>query len=103
MYAIYLHLNTNFHNGENLSTKFNSIVVNSTNVHYGSPDLFYYSKSGNRSIVVGVGTISSDYQYNCNEVINNVVKKLTCFKIGDSHISYHGERVESKRQISCYD
>ena len=102
MYAIYLHLNTNFHNGANLSTKFNSIIVNSTNVNYQSPDLFYYSKSDNRSIVVGIGPILTEFKYNCNEGIDNVVKNLTCFKIGDSHISYRGERVQSKIQKSCY-
>ena len=95
----YLTLNTNFYNGEDKLTKFNLIIVNSTNVNYLHPDLFYYSKSDNKSIVVGIGEISP--KYNCNEIVEMVKKELTCFKVGDSHISYHGDNVETTLMKSC--
>ena len=99
MHNTYLTLNTNFYNGEDKLTKFNLMIVNSTNVNYCSPDLFHYGKSDNKSIVVGMGEISP--KYNCNEDIGLINKILTCFKIGDSHISYHGDNVESTLMKSC--
>ena len=99
MLNTYLTLNTNFDKGYDKSTRFNLIMVNSTNVHYRSPHLFYYSNSDNKSIVVGIGEISP--KYNCNEDIGLIKKILTCFKIGYSHISYHGDNVESTLMKSC--
>ena len=76
--------------------EFSVFIVSSTNVYYRSPDLFYYSNSDNqfRSVVVGLGKVWS--KYSCDEDNQLMVKvKLTCFKFGDSHISYHGENVKS--------
>ena len=48
------YLNDNFGYGPYGNfTKFNVVVVDSTNVNDRSPDLFYYSKSQKRSVVVG--------------------------------------------------
>ena len=87
------YLKQNF--GKDRSSKeFCVFVVSSTNVYYRSPDLFYYSKGDNRSVVVGMGKMWT--KYSCDEYNELMVKvKLTCFKIGDSHISYHGENVTS--------
>ena len=86
----YLRLNLNFVNifNEN-DLKFAVEVVESTNVYYRSPDLFFYRYSGNLSIIAGLGKRYP--RYSCDEEDKELVKKkLTCFKIGDSHISYHG-------------
>ena len=85
----YKYLNDNFGYGRTGNfTKFNVVVVDSTDVYNRSPDLFYYSK-GKRSVVVGLGKMWP--KYNCDEQTDNGVKKLSCFKIGDKVISYHGE------------
>ena len=97
-----LYLNSKFYYGEYIRKKpkgFKVIVVSSNNVNYRSPDLFYYTKSDNKSIVVGLGTELS--KYNCNEVNGTELKKLTCFKVGDSYISYHGDNVESPTLMKC--
>ena len=72
---------------------FKIIVVLSSNVNYHSPDLFYYTKGDNRSVVVGHGLRMKWSKYNCDEDNEAEMKKLTCFKIGDSHINYHGDNV----------
>ena len=73
---------------------FKVITVSSSNVYYHSPDLFYYSKGDNRSVVVGQGLKSEWSKYNCDKDNESKMMKLTCFKIGDSKISYHGDSVE---------
>ena len=90
----YLQLNLNFVNifNEN-DLKYSVEVVESTNVYYRSPNLFYYNYSGNLSIIAGLGKRYP--KYSCDEDNELVKNKLTCFKIGDSHISYHGDNVES--------
>ena len=85
----YMYLNDKFGYGPiGNFTKFNSAVIGSTDVNDRNPDLFYYSK-GDRSVVVGLGKIWP--KYSCDQQTDNEVKKLTCFKIGDKVISYHGE------------
>ena len=85
----YDYLNDNFGYGPiGNFTKFNVVLVGSTNVNDRSSDLFYYSK-GNRSVVVGLGKMWP--KYSCDQQTDNGVKKLTCYKIGDKVISYHGE------------
>ena len=87
MIHVYEYLNDNFnYGGKGNVTKFNVVVVRSTNVTDRSPDLFYYSKSDDKSVVVGFGKIWDNYS--CDRQIDNVLKKLTCFKIGDKVISY---------------
>ena len=87
----YLYLNDNFGYGPTGNfTKLNVVVVGSTDVYYRSPDLFYYNKTSDRSVSVGLGKMWP--KYNCDEHTGSQIKKLTCFKIGDSHISYHGEQ-----------
>ena len=88
------YLNENFRNDWNYE-RFNLLVVASTNVSYHSPDLFYYSKSDNRSVVVGLGKVS--VEENCDEDNYSGINKLTCFKIGDFHVNYYGE---PKRRVS---
>ena len=69
------------------------IVVSSSNVYYHSSDLFYYSKGDNRSVVVGQGLKMEWSKYNCDEEVGFLKMNLTCFKIGDSYVSYHGDNV----------
>ena len=86
----FMYLNDNFGYGPiGNFTKFNMVVVDSTDVYDRIPDLFFYSK-GDRSIVVELGEMWP--KYNCDEQTDNGVKRLTCFKIGDKVISYHGEQ-----------
>ena len=93
VYSIKGFLNENFVLDYENSPIFNMVVVLSTNVYYRSPDLFYYSNGDNISVVVGLGKIWPEYS--CDDDNELVTKKLTCFKIGDSHISYHGEHIKS--------
>ena len=90
MRRTYMYLNKNFGYGPiNNLTKFNVVVVGSTNVYDRDPDLFYYIK-GDRSMVVGLGEMG--IKYDCDQQTDNGVKKLVCFRIGDKVFSYHAEQ-----------
>ena len=94
MYYSHVFLTFNFTVGAYDDDKeFKVVIVESTNVHYLSPNLFYYSNSDYRSMVVGLGKLWPKYR--CDEENELVRENLTCFKIGDSYISYHGDNVES--------
>ena len=69
---------------------FKLILVSSSNINYRSPDLFFYAKN-DKSVVVGLGKVVS--KYNCDEFMGFTRNKLTCFKIGDSHINFHESNV----------
>ena len=97
----YMYLNKNFGYGPYGDfTKFNVVLVQSTNVTYRDSDLFYYSKSDNRSIVVGLGKLWP--KYSCDQQTDNGVKKLTCYKIGDKVITYDGEHQPNEYFDSQY-
>ena len=83
------YLNDNFDDGT--GTKWNVIVVPSSDVNYRFPALLYVSKTNGLSLIAGHGKIKSGKNPEvCDESYPFVYKRMTCFYVAGMGLSYHG-------------